>query len=302
MAIRTDRAARATRRGLAAGFFVLTACSASSADDDAAPLHDAAAPPITEHLPQPAILVFSKTNGWRHDEGIAGADLFFVRLAREEGYGIYTTENGAVFTPEVLDRFAVVVFNSVTGDVLSPQQEAAFEAWVEAGGGFIGLHASGDASSQGWGWYREALIGPDYMNHPFDPQFQEARVQVLTPDHPVARGLPASWRQTEEWYSFTASATEGGFTPILGLDETTYQAKNEVWAPGPDLGMGPRPEDHPIVSANCPGEGRSVYSAIGHLDTAYEVEPYAALLRGAFAWVSGETDPEGAACPRGVSG
>ena len=267
-----------------------------------APSHDAVPPAITEHMPQPAILVFSKTRGWRHDEGVSGADLFFVRLAREAGYGIYTTENGAVFTPEILDRFAVVVFNNVTGDVLSPAQQAAFETWTEAGGGFLGLHASGDASSEAWSWYRRALIGPDYMNHPFDPQFQEARVAVLTPDHPVARGLPSEWRQTEEWYSFYDNATALGFTPILGLDETTYAARNEVWAPGPDLGMGPRPEDHPIVWAACPGEGRSVYSAIGHLDTAYEVVPYAALLRNAFGWVTGETDPDGAACPDETTG
>lgn len=285
----------AGRRAVLVG--LLAAASACSGPAPEPSAYDAVAPEITEHMAQPAILVFSKTRSWRHDEGISGADLFFVRLARERGMGVYTTENGAVFTPDILGRFDVVVFNSVTGDVLSPDQKAAFEAWVEAGGGFIGLHGSGDASSQEWSWYREALIGPDYMNHPFDPQFQEARVEVLTTDHPVAAGLPAEWRQSEEWYSFYASATDHGFTPILGLDEATYEAKNEVWEPGPDLSMGPAPRDHPIVWSNCPGEGRSVYSAIGHLDTAYEVEPYAALLRNALDWVTKQTDSDGSFCP-----
>ena len=283
---------RMTRGVLAA--LTLAACAAPR--EEAAPAYDAVAPEITEHMAQPAVLVFSKTRGWRHDEGIAGADLFFVRLAREAGYGVFTTENGAVFTPDTLDRFDVVVFNNVTGDVLSEAQRAAFAAWTEGGGGFIGLHASGDASTQGWDWYRASLIGPDYMNHPFDPQFQEARVAVLDAAHPVAAKLPPAWRQSEEWYSFYA-APSGDFAPILGLDEATYSARNEVWAPGPDLGMGETPADHPIVWASCPGAGRGVYSAIGHLDTAYEVAPYAALLRNAFAWVTEATDPEGAGCP-----
>ena len=211
--------------------------------------------------------------------------------------GVYTTENGAVFSPDILDRFDVVVFNNVTGDVLSPAQKSAFAAWVEGGGGFIGLHGSGDASSQQWTWYRENLIGPDYMNHPYDPQFQEARVEVLDTDHPVAAGLPSEWRQSEEWYSFYSSATEEGFAPILGLDEATYGARNEHWAPGPDLRMGEGADRHPIAWANCPGEGRSVYSALGHLDTAYDVEPYSVLLRNALDWVMRETDARGAGCP-----
>ena len=286
---------------LAALLIGLAACGGTDdaprdAVAEAAPTYDAVPPTITEFMPQPAVLVFSKTRGWRHDEGISGADLFFVRLAREKGWGAYTTENGAVFTPDILDRFDIVVFNNVTGDVLSDTQQAAFAAWVEAGGGFLGLHGSGDASSQDWTWYREELIGPDYMNHPYDPQFQEARVEVLTPGHPVVRGLPPQWRQSEEWYSFYASATEHGFTPLVGLDETTYAARNEHWEPGPDLSMGQTPAEHPIIWAGCPGGGRSVYSAIGHLDTAYEVETYAQLLRNAFDWLAQETDPMGTAC------
>ena len=283
------------RRPMSAAFACAAAMAGAAAGQDEE-AHDTRPPAITEHMPQPAVLVFSKTKGWRHDEGIAGADLFFVRLAREAGYGVFTTENGAIFTPDVLARFDVVVFNNVTGDVLSARQEEAFADWMEGGGGFIGLHGSGDASSEDWSWYRRELIGPDYMNHPFDPQFQEARVEVLTDDHPVTEGLPREWLQTDEWYSFYDSATELGFTPILGLDEATYEARNTVWEPGPDLGMGPTPADHPIVWAACPGEGRSVYSALGHRDATYEVEPYVALLRNAFDWVRGETDPDSAGC------
>ena len=103
--------------------------------------------------------------------------------------------------------------------------------------------------------------------------------------------------QEEEWYTFYSNAGDEGFTTILGLDEKTYEAWNEVWEPGPDLRMGDEPKDHPIVWANCPGDGRSVYSAIGHQYTAYEVEPYAELLRNAFAWVAKETDADGEGCP-----
>ena len=91
---------------------MLAACS-GSAPEPAQPepvqpqTYDQVRPEITEFMTEPAILVFSASKGWRHNEGIAGADFFFVELARARGFGIFTTENGAVFNAEDLARFKV---------------------------------------------------------------------------------------------------------------------------------------------------------------------------------------------------
>ncbi|MDC2890781.1 hypothetical protein [Psychrosphaera algicola] len=60
-------------------------------------LHDNTPPKVSKWTKSPTVLVFSKTNEWRHNEGIAAADLHFVRLAQKFNYGIFTTTNGAIF-------------------------------------------------------------------------------------------------------------------------------------------------------------------------------------------------------------
>lgn len=257
-----------------------------------------APPEITPYMQSPAILVFSKTAGWRHNEGIAGADRYFADLAHEKGYGLFTTANAAVFNAEDLARFEVIVFNNATGDGLTAEQEAAFEAWYADDGAWIGLHGSGDASQNNWLWYQSTFIGPEFIGHIMAPQFQTARLVGIKSEHPVLDGMPADFELEDEWYSFDAPAQAHGMLPIVGLDETSYQPTNTVVADWPsDLRMGDDPSDHPIIWSSCSGQGRSVYSGVGHTQFVYDSEDYQKLLSNAFDWVTRKTDPDGAFCP-----
>lgn len=259
-------------------------------------LYDSVAPEITEWMADPAILVFSKTKGWRHNEGIAGADLYFARLAQRLGYGLFTTENGAVFNDEDLSRFDVIIFNNMTGDALSPDQEAAFQHWLEAGGAWIGLHSAGDNSHKDWNWYDRQVIGPEFIGHPADPQFQKARVVNLAPDHPIMKELPTEWTLTDEWYSFDSIPQSYGLTPLAGLDEATYDPKNLVYGDYQDLRMGEGAINHPIIWSQCMGDARLVYTGIGHGFENYENATYAGFLERAFRWVTKAVDPGGEGC------
>lgn len=258
--------------------------------------HDTVAPWITDQVTFPAILVFSRTDGWRHNEGIAGADRFWVDFARANGMGIFTTVNGAVFNPEQLSRFELVVFNNMTGDALSPEQEAAFEDWLKAGGAWIGIHGAGDSSQSEWGWYQDELIGPGFISHPAAPHIQDAVVEVLAPDHPVMAGIPARFHHSDEWYTFDSRAQDHGFTALAGLDESTYSPRNTVYGVE-DLRMGEGAENHPIIWTGCVGEGRTFYSAIGHFEDSYDSPVNRQILENAYNWTTGKTDPEGAHCP-----
>ncbi|MEO0576568.1 MAG: ThuA domain-containing protein [Pseudomonadota bacterium] len=259
--------------------------------------YDVTPPDINKFMSQPAILVFSKTLGWRHNEGIAGADYFFVRLARERQYGIFTTVNAAVFNDASLARFDIVVFNNMSGDGLTTEQQDAFQRWLESGGGWIGIHGSGDGSQSDWPWYQQQLIGPTFIGHPADPQFQRARVETIETAHPVMAGIPSQWWHTEEWYSFDSRAQDHGALVLAGIDETSYRPRNNVYGDVADLRMGTGAINHPIIWSRCPGEGRAVYSAIGHSDKSYEDAVYARLLNNAFDWVSGASDQDGSGCP-----
>lgn len=251
---------------------------------------------ITEYMASPSVLIFSKTRSWRHEEGIAGGNLHFLRLAQSKGYGVHSSENGAVFNPEQLARFDVVIFNSFTGDSLSPVQKQHFQDWVEAGGAVMLIHGSGDASHADWPWYAETLIGPTFIGHPAAPQFQVARVETLRP-HPIMEGVSESWDHEEEWYSFD-SLPAAEFVPLLGVDETTYSPLNTQYGDISDLRMGEDVANHPVMWVRCVGQGRSFYSALGHKDTAFDAPNHALILSNAFDWVTGKTDPEGSGCSR----
>ncbi len=86
---------------------------------------------------------------------------------------------------------------------------------------------------------------------------------------------------------------------LVGLDESTYRARNDVYGDISDLRMGEGPENHPIIWSTCPVDGRAVYSAIGHSDESYGDPHYARLLENAFDWVRGASDPEGLGCEEG---
>ena len=246
-----------------------------------------------EYMPEGAILVYSATKDWRHDSGISGANAFWSRHADDTGMGIFVTEKSGVFTPENLTKFKTIILNSVTGDVFTPQQQKAIEDFVENGGGLIAQHGSGDSSlAKSWPWW-EAQLGTEFVSHPAEPQFQSADVVVLAGEHPVTQGLGDKFSHSDEWYTFTGPVS-GEVVVLAGLDESSYLPYNYVYGPS-DLRMGPKPSDHPIIWAKCPGQGRVVYSALGHKADSYDNEMHRLLLTNALSWVRGESDAEG--CP-----
>lgn len=242
-------------------------------------VYETTPPAVPENIKRPAILVFSKTNGFRHEDAIPAANKLFADLAREKGWGYFHTENGATFSPAILARFDAVVFNNVSGDVFTPPQRAALKAFMENGGGFVGVHAAGGDGSYDWKWYVHDVIGTQFIGHPMGPQFQQATVRIEDASHPAMRGLPASWPRTDEWYSFDSSVRgKPGYTVLATLDEATY-ANKSMW--GRDLTMG---KDHPIAWWHCVGKGRVIYSAMGHQASAYAEPDYRKLLLGATEW------------------
>jgi uncharacterized protein len=241
-------------------------------------VYETVPPAMPADIARPAILVFSKTNGFRHEEAIPAGNALFVQLARDTGWGHFQTENAATFSPEILSRFDAVVFNNVSGDVFTPDQRQAFESFLENGGGYVGIHAAGDNSHAAWDWYTKELIGTNFTQHTMDPQFQKATVNVEDAAHPATKGLPSKWQRTEEWYSFDKSPRGGGAHILATVDEKTY---NPVGMFGKDLRMG----DHPAVWSRCIGKGRVLYSIMGHRAEAFAEPEYRKLLTGALNWV-----------------
>jgi uncharacterized protein len=253
-------------------------------------VYETTAPKLPADIKRPSILVFSKTNGFRHDEPIKLGNALFADMAQDNGWGHFQTENGATFSPEILARFDAVVFNNVSGDVFTPEQRSAFKGFLEKGGGFVGIHGSGGDFSYAWDWYVNDLIGAQFKGHPMDPQFQKATVRVEDKTHPATATLPESWERTDEWYSFEKSPRREGFQILATLDESTYSPVMKMMWGSTDLRMG---KDHPIIWAHCIGKGRVFYSALGHTNESYAETEFKALLAGAAKWA---VRADGAGC------
>ena len=128
-----------------------------------------------------------------------------------------------------------------------------------------------------------------------NPQFQRATVVLENHDHPVLRGLPDIWQHEEEWYSWEKSPRAEGFTILATIDEDSYSPVQKFMGEERDLHMG----DHPVVWTNCIGEGRSVYTAMGHKAEAFEQSQVRLLIENALTWL---IEASGEGCPPAEAG
>ena len=243
--------------------------------------HDTVAPALPSDLVSPAILVFSKTNSFRHEAGITGGVKALEAITSNQHWGMFHTENGAVFNESDLARFDAVVFLNASGDILSGEQEGEFQSWLQAGGGWLGIHSAGDDSHLAWQWYRDNLIGATFTAHIMGPQFQSATVVMENHAHPIVSGIADSWQHEEEWYSWEQSPRAEGFTILASLDEASYNPEQKFFNYPRDLRMG----DHPVVWANCVGDGRSVYAAMGHTAESFEQPAFRQLIVNSLTWL-----------------
>jgi uncharacterized protein len=241
--------------------------------------YDYTPPVLPKDLGHPAVLVFSKSNGFRDDPSVNAAAAALQAMAAQEHWNLFSTENAAVFNAADLQRFDAVVWNNVSGDVLTLPQRRDFQAYIEGGGGYAGLHGSGGDFYYDWDWYADHLLGARFKGHPMSPQFQAAKLKIDGRNDPIVRGLPTEWTMTDEWYSFKTDPRQNGAHVLLTLDESTYQPV----AGKVDLHMG----DHPIAWTQCLGKGRSFYTAIGHRPESYNEPNTNKLIQQGVAWAAG---------------
>ena len=99
--------------------------------------------PIVAHSQDSRVLIFSKTAGYRHSSigvGIAA----IKKLGQENQFSVDATEDAGAFTSKNLARYRAVVFLNTTGDVLDAAQQDDFERYIQAGGGYVGIHSATD--------------------------------------------------------------------------------------------------------------------------------------------------------------
>src|SRR5690606_26982517 len=198
------------------------------------------------------ILVFSKTAGYRHEsipEGIA----MFQKLGQEKGFLVDTTENASKFNEENLRNYHAVIFLNTTMDVLNKQQQNDFERFIQAGGGFVGIHAAAD-TEYNWPWYN-GLVGAYFESHPNNPNVRTAEFYVTDHNHPASDSLPSRFTRSDEFYNYK-SIKRDLINVLVKIDESTYEG-------------GTNGEDHPYSWYHEYDGGRAFYTGMGHTKESY---------------------------------
>ncbi|MEU4480640.1 lectin [Micromonospora sp. NPDC023966] len=215
------------------------------------------------------VLVFSKTAGFRHDAIPAGIQA--VRdLGAANNFTVTATEDAAQFTTANLARYEAVIFLNTTGDVLNATQQTAFEAYIGAGGGYVGVHAAADTEYD-WPFYGN-LVGAWFASH---PAIQPANVKVEDRGHAATAHLPQTWNRTDEWYNYRTNARSTAHV-LATLDESSYS--------GGSMGG-----DHPHAWCKAYAGGRSFYTGGGHTQASYTEAAFRAHLLGGIRYAAGRS-------------
>ncbi len=216
------------------------------------------------------ILVFSKTKGFRH-ASIAAGQVAITKLGKENGFAVDTTESSGQFNDKNLKQYNAVVFLSTTGDVLNANQEAAFERYIQAGGGYVGIHAATDTEYD-WTWYNK-LSGAQFMSHPGNPNVQTGEAVAVNKNHVSMFGFPDRWTIKDEFYDFKNFNSK--VNVLVKIDEKTYK----------DGKMG---DSHPMAWYHEFDGGKAFYTNFGHTDETFSEPVFVKHLLGGIQYVLAE--------------
>src|SRR6478752_7651962 len=110
------------------------------------------------------VLVYTKNGkGYVHDN-IASAVACVKELGKANGFTVDVADTSTVFTEENLKKYNMLIFTSTNNDVFATDaQRVAFRRYIEAGGGFVGVH-SVTGTERNWRWFKQ-MMGESFSWH-----------------------------------------------------------------------------------------------------------------------------------------
>ena len=214
---------------------------------------------FTIRYKEPAVLIFSKTNGYRHQSIPFGIEAIKT-LGEQNRFTVDATEDSLAFTDENLAKYKAIIFLSPTGNVLGEEQQKAMERYIQHGGGFVGVHAATDCEYD-WPWYVK-LVGASFLSH---PEQQVARLIVVDKKNISTKHLPDTWERKDEWYNFKNMNPD--VHPLIKIDETSYKG-------------GKNGDNHPMAWYHDYDGGRAFYTELGHTAESYSEPAFLQHLLG----------------------
>ena len=223
------------------------------------------------------VLVYTKNGkGYVHDN-IASGVASIRALGTRHGFGVDVSDNPADFTDANLQQYSALIFNNTNNNVFdNDAQKLALMRYVQAGGGFVGLH-SATGTERSWPWFKR-LIGASFQRHARHQPFTDI---VIDKNNPSTSFLPAAWEQDDECYFF--KEVNPDLHVLLAHDLSSLKDDKDK----PDFYGASSP------SAWCHSfdGGRQWYTSLGHDSTTYFKPAFQQHILGGIAWVIGNHKP-----------
>lgn len=230
------------------------------------------------------VLHYTETTGYDHNTRSQSLSMFQSWESADD-FVVTTDNNGDEFNSlSNLQQYAVVVFSNTSGDNgLNSTQRANFEAYINGGGSYLGIHAASDTyrhstanggSTGTWDWYAENVAGATVQQSPnHTSQNHNNTMTHEEAGHPTLTSVPSPWNKTEEYYYWENGYLNNSFTELLRVGST-----------------GGNSYDAARMMAHCKdlsGGGRAFYTALGHSGNNYTNDQnFQQLIRNALNWVA----------------
>jgi type 1 glutamine amidotransferase len=218
------------------------------------------------------VLVYTKNGkGYVHDN-IPSAVASIQKLGKENSFKVDTSSNPAVMTKENLKQYTMLIFPSTNNDVFDTDvQRLAFRHYIEAGGGFVGIH-SVTGTERNWKWFKN-MMGGTFAWH---AKFQKFKIKVIDPTHPSMQRLPKEWEKEDEFYF--AKELYPGTRTILAMDITSLNATDTVQRNLIIKNAGTFSELYPAAWTNDFDGGHTWFTTLGHHKKDYSDPLYVQLI------------------------
>jgi cytochrome c len=228
--------------------------------------------------PKPKILVFTKTQGFDHGTRKVG-DSIIQMLGAKNGFDVDTTnDTGAYFRDAKLKTYKAVCFINTTGTVFNDSCKAAFQRFIQGGGGWVGMHAAVDFEYQ-WHWYHQ-MAGAYFSNHHFG--IAQAKLAVLSHANPSTSWITKDTIiRSDEWYFFTPQTYDTNIDPAKLKTLTVLMNLVEASIPGST-----ESKFHPACWCQEFQGGRAWYSAFGHYADYFKDTVVQKNLLGGILWAA----------------
>ena len=227
----------------------------------------------------PRILVYTRNytpagGGYVH-ANIGDSVALFQRIGARNGIAVDVSDDPGVFTADNLVRYAALVFSNSNNQAFATEaQRQAFQQYIHAGHGFVGLH-SASGSERDWPYFQQVLGG----HFAFHPQEQTFRVHVADPAFPAVRGLASDFLWTDECYFLDR------LNPGLHVVLTTDRTKLLLVDPARHAEQFANPL--PLAWFQTFDNSREFYLALGHNPADYRDPLLDGVLERGLLWAIG---------------